>query len=330
MTIQSRRIRLVLLMSMNQYYLMCSLLFIAILFHYQPRHGRAAAFNNFNWKETTSSTFVKRRQQQQQQQQQRPFLRSVTSSSDENIENDVDDMFKQMQEKLFQKEIEAAKEQRPWLSELSTNVDSPSSIQTLPFDCTACGKCCRTVGNVYMDPEEIVAASKYVNISTNQFIESYADKVIDVDKDTLSSNRRKDQPNIPWITVKNKVSSKDGLPACEFLDLETNYCKIYEVRPIQCSTYPFWSNILASKANWNDEVRRHGDDDKNEASNLPPWTPEGGGCEGMKVMIDNHDHDIAITSAAAAEEEETVDGIPTEEAMKQLILYERNHRRVPR
>lgn len=38
-------------------------------------------------------------------------------------------------------------------------------------------------------------------------------------------------PTKGWIELK---STKDG---CIFLDQETNYCKIYEARPLQCSTY---------------------------------------------------------------------------------------------
>ena len=32
-------------------------------------------------------------------------------------------------------------------------------------------------------------------------------------------------------------------------------CQVYEDRPVQCSTYPFWASIMASEADWRDEAR---------------------------------------------------------------------------
>ena len=34
-----------------------------------------------------------------------------------------------------------------------------------------------------------------------------------------------------------------------------NGCSCYEARPIQCSTYPFWSWMLKDEATWNDCAR---------------------------------------------------------------------------
>jgi uncharacterized protein len=32
-------------------------------------------------------------------------------------------------------------------------------------------------------------------------------------------------------------------------------CAVYEDRPVQCSTYPFWDSILDSRVSWRDEGR---------------------------------------------------------------------------
>ena len=32
-----------------------------------------------------------------------------------------------------------------------------------------------------------------------------------------------------------------------------NGCTAYEARPVQCSTYPFWTSILCSESAWNEE-----------------------------------------------------------------------------
>ncbi len=32
-------------------------------------------------------------------------------------------------------------------------------------------------------------------------------------------------------------------------------CQAYEARPVQCSTYPFWSWILECQESWNEEAK---------------------------------------------------------------------------
>jgi Fe-S-cluster containining protein len=196
-----------------------------------------------------------------------------------------------LEEILFRKEIDSARK-GTWLD----------SVSTLPFECTSCGKCCRTIGSVYMDPDEITAAANYLNQTAGDFIKSCASSEVMGMGDS----------ELPWITVKNQ-ETENG-PACHFLDSETNQCTIYPVRPIQCSTYPFWSDIMSSEFHWNNEARRKDDD---VDSRLAPWTPEGGGCEGMKTLDDEGSGDDAV-------------GFHVEEAMEQLIFYERNDRRLPR
>lgn len=142
----------------------------------------------------------------------------------------------------------------------------------LPFDCTECGKCCKTQGSVYMNPIEIRNACNHLNITSSQdFMDLYASQV-------LHSNNREEA----WIRLKN---NEEG--ACVFLNAE-NQCGIYAARPVQCSTYPFWPNIMQSRESWNDEVRK-ADGDTHDS--IPYWTSEGGGCEGMQWISNNGDND---------------------------------------
>ena len=197
-----------------------------------------------------------------------------------------------LQQALYQKELE---------SQGSSWIDS---ISSLPFECTSCGKCCRTIGNVYMSPEETSAAAEYTNKTVPEFIQSYASHTIH------ATDSRDEQ--LPYILLDN-VESEKG-PSCVFLDPETNFCQIYPVRPIQCSTYPFWSSLLENEYNWNDEARRTDDD---LSSSLPPWTAEGGGCEGMGILSPK------TTSS-------TTEGVPIAQALKQVTLYDKDDRRLPR
>jgi hypothetical protein len=44
--------------------------------------------------------------------------------------------------------------------------------------------------------------------------------------------------------------------ACIFLDEPTGACGVYEVRPRQCRTYPFWPAIVATEAAWQREAAK--------------------------------------------------------------------------
>lgn len=41
---------------------------------------------------------------------------------------------------------------------------------------------------------------------------------------------------------------------CSFLD-KAGKCRVYPVRPVQCRTYPFWPELVASKIAWGKEAR---------------------------------------------------------------------------
>ena len=69
-------------------------------------------------------------------------------------------------------------------------------------------------------------------------------------------------------------SEEDEGRGCVFLSKE-GQCGIYEARPIQCSTYPWWPSLLESEEAWEDEAVVP-DDQEGEH-----WNEEDGGCEGI-------------------------------------------------
>lgn len=62
---------------------------------------------------------------------------------------------------------------------------------------------------------------------------------------------------------------------CIFLAEDGKRCTIYEVRPVQCRTYPYWTHLISSKERWVGEAVVPVD--------VPGkhWSPEEGGCEGI-------------------------------------------------
>jgi len=54
-----------------------------------------------------------------------------------------------------------------------------------------------------------------------------------------------------WVRLKS-VKGQDGAEACIFLQ-DDKTCSIYEARPVQCRTYPFWPRIMKSREAWRQE-----------------------------------------------------------------------------
>jgi Fe-S-cluster containining protein len=96
----------------------------------------------------------------------------------------------------------------------------------LRFSCTYCGECCRLPGGkVRISSEEIEAISRYLFMYRESFLEEYA--VHDEQGWALED---------------------EGHSACIFL--KDDLCSIYEVRPRQCHTFPFWPENLKSAYRW--------------------------------------------------------------------------------
>ena len=98
----------------------------------------------------------------------------------------------------------------------------------LSFECHQCGNCCTFQGGVInASKEEFKRIASFLKISFKEFLNDYTEKV-----DTK-------------ISIK---SEPDG--PCFFYD---KGCTIYDVRPNQCRTYPFWPELLKNKHRWQQE-----------------------------------------------------------------------------
>jgi len=220
------------------------------------------------------------------------------------------------------------------------------NMTSLPFACTGCGKCCKTEGHVYMAPEEHDEASKLLGISKDEFIQHYASHVIvseeeegdDDEEDTpVLWLRLLDQSTIVHDDKEKAAQASQHKHGCIFLQ-DDNTCRIYEARPSQCSTYPFWPDILASQQAWNKEVRRPDDedlDDDNQSHNsdAPLWTVESGGCEGMQRIPKTPESSSTHSDNENNSDDEDFDisfGIPREQVYIQSHVYEYDEKRIPR
>jgi Fe-S-cluster containining protein len=93
------------------------------------------------------------------------------------------------------------------------------------FDSKACkncaGKCCTgEPGNIWVNKEEIKNIAVFLDLSSEKFVKYYLSKI-----------------HYRYSLKELKIR---GDYKCVFFDDKNNKCSIYEVRPAQCRTFPFW------------------------------------------------------------------------------------------
>lgn len=102
----------------------------------------------------------------------------------------------------------------------------------IQFECQGSGKCCASHGEfgyVYFTNSDLKRVAKTMNISVTKFKELYATQVDKI-----------------WALKENPKG-----PDCIFL--KKNRCEIYEGRPTQCRTWPFWPEVMNAKS-WKKSV----------------------------------------------------------------------------
>ncbi len=105
----------------------------------------------------------------------------------------------------------------------------------LNFTCQGCGHCCSgEPGFVFLSAEEIDALAAYLDMSNSDFLSCFCRLVDREDHFEYSLKERADY-------------------SCVFL--KDNRCQVYPVRPLQCSTYPFWDYLMQDRALWDEEKK---------------------------------------------------------------------------
>ncbi len=106
----------------------------------------------------------------------------------------------------------------------------------LAFSCLpGCRYCCAVEpGFVFLSMDDLQRLCSFTHLSIDDFISTYCVKVPMGDCHYLSLKERDNHD-------------------CIFLG--PNGCTVYESRPIQCSTYPFWKHVISTKQTWEDERR---------------------------------------------------------------------------
>ena len=106
--------------------------------------------------------------------------------------------------------------------------NQPWYQEGLKFTCTECGDCCTgAAGYVWVNKAEIEAIAKIVELPVEDFEDQYTRKI--------------------GIRRSLKEFSNGD---CVFFDNVTRKCEVYEARPRQCRTWPFWDSNLRTTEAW--------------------------------------------------------------------------------
>lgn len=98
----------------------------------------------------------------------------------------------------------------------------------LRFECSQCGNCCTgSPGFVWVNQQEIADLAGAIGEAVDDFEDKYVRKI----------GVRKSLREFPTGD-------------CVFFDTDARRCTVYEVRPRQCRTWPFWDSNLRKPEDW--------------------------------------------------------------------------------
>lgn len=125
--------------------------------------------------------------------------------------------------------IQPVRSDQPVGKTMAETVAKPWYAEGLMFTCTACGDCCTGApGYVWVNQEEILALTAAMGLgSSAEFEQLYV-------------------RNIGMRKSLREFPSGD----CVFFDGQTRRCTVYEVRPRQCRSWPFWSSNIRAPQDW--------------------------------------------------------------------------------
>ncbi|MFA6821275.1 MAG: YkgJ family cysteine cluster protein [Sphaerochaetaceae bacterium] len=105
----------------------------------------------------------------------------------------------------------------------------------LQFSCQeGCYYCCGVEpGFVFLSLDDLKRLAIYLKIDEQAVVKTYCRPV--------------NMGSFSYISLK-EVANHD----CIFLEREKG-CQVYQSRPVQCATYPFWASILESRETWHQE-----------------------------------------------------------------------------
>ena len=131
--------------------------------------------------------------------------------------------------------------------------EDPWYKQGLNFTCTCCGNCCTGgPGYVWVSEEEIRRLAAHLQLSVEETMLRHCRTI----NGKISLNETKSVGGKYDCSFLREIKPPRGARNGNVIEQARRVCGIYEVRPLQCRTWPFWPENLESKADWQIETRK--------------------------------------------------------------------------
>jgi uncharacterized protein len=115
----------------------------------------------------------------------------------------------------------------------------------LRFTCARCSYCCRgEQGFIFLSKDDLRRLLRRLSLDFKTFFREYC-TLVDTGSGMALSLR----------DIARSAAQGGSRRVYECVLWGRGGCEVYEDRPVQCSTYPFWSSVVDSKASWRDEAR---------------------------------------------------------------------------
>ena len=112
-------------------------------------------------------------------------------------------------------------------------------------------------GEVCLDSNEFLSLTTKLGLPAEDVLDIYVDEIIagwvklknSAPTTIAAASANKDLLVSPNIATNDMI-----IEQCIFLEKDTKRCTIYESRPVQCRTYPYWPTIIANADTWKNEA----------------------------------------------------------------------------
>lgn len=132
----------------------------------------------------------------------------------------------------------------------SANKASPWYADGLDFTCTTCGNCCTGgPGYVWVTDREIELAAEHLGLGLADFRRKYCRKISG--RVSFKEVRRPNgNHDCVFLTEIPADAGRKDLEPGEPVPMTRRVCGLYQVRPLQCRTWPFWKENLVTESAW--------------------------------------------------------------------------------
>lgn len=104
-------------------------------------------------------------------------------------------------------------------------------MHELRFNCQrGCTRCCDRAGFVYLTERDLIRAARHLRLSADEFERRYVYRTRHLRRLRIPRERQ-----------------------CEFLT--PTGCSIHEAKPTQCRLFPFWPELIETRAAWRKAAR---------------------------------------------------------------------------